>query len=92
MGKKDKKMKDDLEKKTKKKKSKKDKSTKSKARETLTTNYSNPVDPTLRYQMIETAAYFIAERHGFNPSKAVEDWTQAEHEIDAYLKETNQVS
>lgn len=92
MGKKDKKMKDDLEIKHKKKRPKKDKPSKSKARETMTTNYSNPVDPTLRYQMIETAAYYIAERHGFDPSKAVEDWTQAEQEIDAYLKQTNQAS
>lgn len=36
--------------------------------------------PEERYRMVETAAYFIAERHGFQGNSA-EHWTAAEKEI-----------
>jgi hypothetical protein len=52
----------------------------------LATNLA-PMDPALRYQMIETAAYYIAEKHGFDPQKSIEDWAQAEREIDDRLRE-----
>jgi len=37
-----------------------------------------------RYRMIETAAYFIAEQHGFH-GHADEHWAAAEREIAARL-------
>ncbi len=36
---------------------------------------------------VEVAAYFIAERHGFTPGRAQEDWVSAELEIDRMLAE-----
>jgi len=39
-----------------------------------------------RRQMIAEAAYFKAERHGFNGGDAVRDWCEAEAEIDARLR------
>jgi hypothetical protein len=38
-----------------------------------------------RQQMIAEAAYFKAERRGFNGGDAVRDWCEAEAEIDARL-------
>src|SRR4030095_334824 len=35
-----------------------------------------------RLRMIESAAYFQAERRGFTPGRAIEDWLAAESEID----------
>ena len=39
------------------------------------------ISPEERYKMIEQAAYFIAERHGFNGDSAY-FWSLAEAEID----------
>ena len=39
-----------------------------------------------RQQMIAEAAYFKAERRGFNGGDAVRDWCEAEAEIDARLR------
>ncbi|MES9943728.1 MAG: DUF2934 domain-containing protein [Candidatus Thiodiazotropha sp.] len=39
-----------------------------------------------RLDMIAEAAYFIAEKHGFDPDRVVLDWQQAEQQIDALLK------
>jgi len=39
-----------------------------------------------RREMITTAAYYIAERHGFTPGKSQSDWQEAEQEIDRLLK------
>jgi hypothetical protein len=38
-----------------------------------------------RLQLIAEAAYFRAERRGFQPGKELEDWLAAEIEIDALL-------
>ncbi len=38
-----------------------------------------------RANYIEVAAFYISQRHGFTPSKAVDDWLQAEAEIDQLL-------
>lgn len=38
-----------------------------------------------RYQMITEAAYLIAEQRGFQGDMAMEDWLQAEVEVDAQL-------
>jgi hypothetical protein len=40
--------------------------------------------PEERYRMVETAAYFIAEQHGFN-GRADEHWAEGEREIVARL-------
>ena len=42
------------------------------------------ISPEQRYQMIQDAAYFIAERHGFNGDSAY-FWSLAEAEINAKL-------
>ena len=41
-----------------------------------------------RLQMIELAAYFRAERRGFTPGRALEDWLAAEAEIDTLIAAT----
>ncbi|MDP2824458.1 MAG: DUF2934 domain-containing protein [Sulfuritalea sp.] len=40
-----------------------------------------------RRNYIEMAAYYIAERRGFTPGNPLEDWMQAEAEIDRLLAE-----
>lgn len=40
-----------------------------------------------RRHYIEMAAYYIAERRGFAPGNPLEDWVQAEAEIDRLLAE-----
>ncbi len=42
--------------------------------------------PEQRQQRIAQAAYFIAERRGFAPGNEIEDWLQAEAEIEALMK------
>lgn len=42
--------------------------------------------PEQRLKLIAQAAYFIAERRGFAPGNEVEDWLQAEAEIEARIK------
>jgi Protein of unknown function (DUF2934) len=43
------------------------------------------LDPELRARMVETAAYFRAERRGFTPGYEVEDWLAAEAEIESLV-------
>ena len=45
------------------------------------------VSPEQRYRMICDAAYFRAERRGFVGGNAVQDWLDAEAEIDDLLRE-----
>lgn len=45
------------------------------------------VTPEQRYHYVEVAAYYIAERRGFDAGSAGEDWAQAELEIDRLLAE-----
>ena len=40
-----------------------------------------------RRHYVEMAAYYIAERRGFAPGNPLEDWVQAEAEIDRLLAE-----
>ena len=40
-----------------------------------------------RTHYVEMAAYYIAERRGFAPGNPLEDWVQAEAEIDRLLAE-----
>lgn len=44
------------------------------------------ISPEVRYRMIQDAAYYIAERHGFNGDSAY-FWSLAEAEINARLGE-----
>lgn len=46
---------------------------------------ANPT-PEERYRMVETAAYFIAERHGFQ-GDSTEHWADAEKEIAEKLRQ-----
>ena len=41
-----------------------------------------------RRQMIESAAYYRAERRGFAPGHEIEDWLAAESEINSPIVET----
>ncbi len=40
----------------------------------------------IRIRYIEEAAYYIAERHGFESGRAWEDWLQAENSIDTLIR------
>ena len=42
--------------------------------------------PEERGRLIAEAAYFIAERRGFEPGNEIDDWLQAEAEFEARLK------
>ncbi len=39
-----------------------------------------------RLEMISTAAYYIAEQHGFTPGRAENDWAEAERQIEKRLR------
>ena len=41
--------------------------------------------------MIAEAAYFVAERRGFAPGYAMDDWLQAEQEIEASMEPTQTI-
>lgn len=47
----------------------------------------NPLfaDESGRHALIERAAYFLAEQRGFEPGHELEDWCEAERDIDARL-------
>lgn len=51
-------------------------------------NSSDIVSPKLRKQMIAEAAYFKALNRDFQGDYCVEDWLEAETEIDALIKGT----
>ncbi len=42
-------------------------------------------DPAMRNEMVSRAAYFRAERRGFTGGSALQDWLEAEAEIDRLL-------
>jgi hypothetical protein len=44
-----------------------------------------PVAPRERQQLIATAAYFRAQQRGFIPGGELQDWLQAEAEVDRFL-------
>lgn len=46
----------------------------------------NPVTEENRHRMICKAAYYLAERRGFEPGHQEEDWAKAEAEIDRILR------
>jgi hypothetical protein len=84
MGKTTKKVKGALEDKGRKKQ-KKASTKKLKSSESRPKDNAIAIDPGQRYKMIATAAYYIAEKHGFDPRRSAEDWALAEEEIDARL-------
>jgi hypothetical protein len=43
------------------------------------------VDPELRYEMVATAGYYIAEQRGFAPGHELEDWYRAQAAIQKEL-------
>jgi hypothetical protein len=43
------------------------------------------IDPHTRHELIAQAAYFLAERRGFQPGHEAQDWHAAEAEIDSAL-------
>jgi hypothetical protein len=43
------------------------------------------IQPEERHRLIEVAAYYIAERRGFQGASSDDDWLQAEQEIDAMI-------
>ncbi len=45
-----------------------------------------PVSAAERYKMIQEAAYYKAERRGFEPGWEAQDWAESEREIDDLLK------
>ena len=47
-----------------------------------------PFEPTLeeRHDMVAVAAYFLAEKRGFPGSGALDDWIDAERQIDKMLQ------
>ena len=46
-----------------------------------------PIDPTAKWLMIAEAAYYSAERRGFEPGHELEDWLDAEARIDLLTRE-----
>ena len=48
-------------------------------------------DEEAKHRMIAEAAYFVAETRGFSPGYELEDWLQAEQEIEASLEPTQTI-
>ena len=49
---------------------------------------SSSFDPPMEsewHRMISEAAYFLAEKRGFEPGRAMDDWVQAELEVKKVL-------
>ena len=53
---------------------------------TLSRSSSAGVTPEERRQLIAKAAYYRAERRGFTPGSELEDWLQAEVEVERTLR------
>ena len=51
----------------------------------IVTHSATFIEPHNRQAMIQDAAYFRAERRGFDPGHELDDWLEAEREIDAAL-------
>ena len=45
------------------------------------------IDAAGRHQMIAESAYYRAERRGFDGGRDVDDWLEAEQEVDGYLRD-----
>lgn len=51
----------------------------------ISTHVAAFIEPEQRHAMIADAAYFRAEHRGFDPGRELDDWLEAEREIDATL-------
>jgi hypothetical protein len=51
-----------------------------------TSGAASEISNEARYMMIQEAAYWRAERRGFEPGFELEDWLAAENEIDSLLR------
>jgi len=60
-------------------------STRRKARRTAVPERGAALTPEQRRRMITEGAYYRAERRGFHPGQADQDWLEAEAEIDQIL-------
>ena len=60
--------------------------TKAKSTETRRARVNVPAD--VRHKMVADAAYYIAERRGFQDGDPIGDWIAAEAEIDELLTDT----
>ena len=78
-----------VQKKTTKKKVAKKKTTKKAVKKETTKKAIAPssldITPEERWKMVAVAAYHKAEQRGFATGHELEDWTEAEKEIDAFL-------
>jgi hypothetical protein len=55
---------------------------------TVKPSRKSPVTPEQRLHYVEVAAYYIAERRGFDGGHPAEDWAAAEAEIDRLLADS----
>ena len=53
------------------------------------TLFTSAVRPQNRDELIGTAAYYHAERRGFEPGHELDDWLAAERDVDAQLARTD---
>ena len=56
---------------------------------TTTSKPNKSITAEERWQMISEAAYFLAEKRGFSGGNPCDDWTQAESQVDALLRQRN---
>jgi hypothetical protein len=59
---------------------------KSPVKKTTTAKINAPTQKDKRHQMISEAAYILAEQRNFHGDRAMDDWLQAEAEVDTILK------
>jgi len=64
----------------------KTRTTKGIPQESFSEGKKTSVNPELRYQMIAEAAYYLAEKRGFDGADVEQDWRMAETEIDRLLQ------
>ena len=53
----------------------------------VTQIYRTEIPDWLRRDMVQQAAYFRSESRGFQPGRELEDWLEAEREIDCVLRD-----
>ena len=49
---------------------------------------SDTISADERLKMISEAAYYLAEKHGFDPNNKTQDWLEAESMVEAALSES----
>lgn len=63
--------------------------TKPKRTATSTTTAEPDLAPDIRFEWIAVAAYYLAEQRGFEAGHELEDWLQAEQQLDNENTETS---